>query len=362
MKVLFLTNIPSPYRVKFFNELNKKCDVTVFFEGVAAKNRNKSWQKDNIFNFTPIFAKGIAVNKEQFFCPQVINILRKKWDKIVLCGFSSPTVMLAILYLKLFRKPFYIEIDGATVQPESKIKHWFKTKLNSCAIGWFSSGKMADDYFLNYGAKKENIYHYPFTSLIKADILNEPPTQEEKQKLRKELGIAEDEIILGVGSFIERKGFNFLIEAVKDLSKDIGVYLVGGKAPKEYLELQKKYNLTNLHFVDFQDKNSLSRFYKVADLFVLPTLKDSWGLVINEAMAYGLPVITTDKCSSAFELIKEGENGYIVKAKDISALRIAIEKVFAGDYKNMRSKSLEIIKKYNIENMALEHCKVWGIK
>ena len=77
-------------------------------------------------------------------------------------------------------------------------------------------------------------------------------------------------------------------------------------------------------FVEFKRKEELAEYYKMADLFVLPTREDIWGLVINEAMAKGLPIITTDKCVAGLELIQNGMNGQIVKSDDISAIRDAV--------------------------------------
>ena len=99
----------------------------------------------------------------------------------------------------------------------------------------------------------------------------------------------------------------------------------------------------------------------MADLFVLPTREDIWGLVINEAMAKGLPVITTEKCGAGLELIQNGINGQIVKSDDISAIKDAIL-FWANQNEKARNrageKSLQAIKYYSIERMAK---KYWDI-
>lgn len=69
----------------------------------------------------------------------------------------------------------------------------------------------------------------------------------------------------------------------------------------------KENNLTQIHFEGFKTKEELAMYFKAADIFVHPTREDIWGLVINESMAYGLPVITTNKCVAGMELITNKE-------------------------------------------------------
>ena len=95
---------------------------------------------------------------------------------------------------------------------------------------------------------------------------------------------------------------------------------------------------------------------------VLPTREDIWGLVINEAMAQGLPVVTTNRCLAGLTLVENGENGYIVPVEDIEATKTAIEKVFEGDNASeFGKKSLEEIKNYTIERMAIEHRDIFEL-
>ena len=104
----------------------------------------------------------------------------------------------------------------------------------------------------------------------------------------------------------------------------IDFYIIGGEASEENRRYQEQHNLKNVHFIDFLNKNSLREYYNAADLFVLMTRGDTWGLVINEAMANGLPIITTDRCVAGVELVENGVNGYIIAVDDTDAL---VEKI-----------------------------------
>lgn len=88
---------------------------------------------------------------------------------------------------------------------------------------------------------------------------------------------------------------------------------------KEYV---KTNNLLNVYFVGYKDKKTVMEYLKASDIFVHPTSTDVWGLVINEAMACGQPIITTDMCIAGSALIEDGVNGYIVKVGDSEAIKI----------------------------------------
>ena len=99
---------------------------------------------------------------------------------------------------------------------------------------------------------------------------------------------------------------------------------------------------------------NLKKYYKMADVFVLPTREDIWGLVVNEAMAYGLPVVTTDKCNAGLELIQNGENGYIVSTDNYIELEEGIRKTLDHSLV-MGNNALLKIGDYTIERMAVDH-------
>ena len=358
MKVLYVTNIAAPYRVDFFNDLSKYCDLTVLFERKKAVDRNDEWY-NNAFSFNGIFLKSKNIGNEAAISFEVIKYLKQKYDLIILGGYSSPTAIIASLYMKFSKIPYILNADGGFINySERKINKFIKTFFISSAKYWLSSGKETNKYLVYYGANEKNIYNFPFTSLKESDILKEPISIEAKKKLKRNFNISYDKVILSIGQFIPRKGFDWMIEAYKDLDKSIGIYIIGGKPTNEYLKLKEKYKMNNLYFVDFQDKESILSWYRSADLFVLPTREDIWGLVINEAMSQGLPVITTNKCIAGLELIENGKNGYII---DIESEEILLEKTnlfFSLSNKKRKiimENCLNKINKYTLENMSAIH-------
>lgn len=363
MKILFITNIPSPYRVDFFNELGKNCELTVTFEKTTSTERDKSWGIYKFENFKGIFLKGVSLNTDTAICVGLKKIIKKgNFDRIICANISSPTTILAIKYMQRKKIPYIIESDGAFKKNGKGIKERIKKSIISRAQKCFSTNVANDEYFEFYGAKKENIVRYPFTSLFEKDILKAVPTKEEKAALKRELGIVENKVVLSVGQFIKRKGFDLLINSACDLSIDIGFYIVGGTPTEEYLKVVNEKNLTNVHFVGFLDKENLKKYYKAADVFAFPTREDIWGLVVNEAMANGLPIITTDRCGAGLDLVKENENGKIIPINDKDALTDAINEIFTKVLALFSENSLKKIRNYTIENMAEKHLAIFGEK
>jgi glycosyltransferase involved in cell wall biosynthesis len=166
-------------------------------------------------------------------------------------------------------------------------------------------------------------------------------------------------MVLAIGQMIHRKGFDVLLHAAKDLDPDTGIYFVGGEAKEAYIALTKELNLQHVHFLGFQKKDVLAKYYKASDVFVLPTREDIWGLVINEALAYGLPTITTDRCVAGLELIEDGINGYVVPVEDADALAEKIQAVLASDLEQMGKAALEKVRPYTLENMARTHAEIF---
>jgi len=362
IKVLFLVNIPSPYRVDFFNELGKLCELTVLFERGTSEERNINWHNNNFNNFQAIFLKGKKIKKNTALCFGVLKFLKRGlFDIFVVGGYSTPTGMLAIETLRQRKIPFILNSDGGIIKNDKRLNFLMKSHFIKSASYWLSTGEHTTKYLVHYGANKDNTFVYPFTSLKKTDILETPIHKKLKSEMKSKLRMKEDKVILSVGRFIDIKGFDILIKSSDKLPKNYGVYIVGGEPTQEYNDLKNRLNLSNLHFIDFKSKEDLKEFYLASDLFVLPTRGDIWGLVINEAMGKGLPIITTNKCVAGLELINDGDNGFIIPVNNSDALAMRITDVLEDQQilDEMAKSSLEKIEEYTIENMAKVHMNIF---
>lgn len=361
MKVLFLTNIPSPYRVDFFNELGKCCDLTVVFEKRVSSERNKNWQHSNFTSFNGVFLDGISVTTDTAFSLRGLSEIKKgKYDVIVSTNFSSVTGILQIAKMKLCKIPYCLEADGGFAGSGVGVKEKLKKAIISGAKRYFSTSSACDGYFMTYGAKGEQIVRYPFTSLQEEDVLPVALSQSEKLELRREIGMTEDKVIVSVGRFSYQngygKGFDTLVEVCRRLPKEYGVYIIGDEPTEEFVALKERYALDNLHFVPFMVKNELSKYYKAADMSVLLSRGEAWGLVINESMAKGVPVIATDACIAAQEMIENGQNGFVVAVNDPETVFEKIQEYCElGDTVRIQKACLTQAGKYTIQRMAQCH-------
>jgi glycosyltransferase involved in cell wall biosynthesis len=331
----------------------------------TAADRDRKWfLPDGDRSFGYFRLPGIRCGSDSAFNPSIVRRLTdKRYDIIVVCGYSSPTRVLAILYMKIKGIPFILNADGGFA---AKSEVWLKSRLKRLLIGsaryWLTSGIGGREYFRFYGADPEHTYIYPFTSVEQRDILPEPLGSEKKEQYKQMLGI-NDLLVLSVGQFIPRKGYDVLLKAwslVKNKNANL-VIIGGGPGKDSYLQMVNELELENVRIIGFTKKEELLQWYRAADLFVFPTRYDIWGLVVNEAMAQGLPVISTDGALAGLELICDGVNGYIVPAEDAGALASRMETVLSDDMlrRDMAIESIDVISSYTIENMARIHMEIF---
>lgn len=353
-KILYITNIPSPYRVNFFNELGRFVELTVLFEKAFSKSREKEWHQNNFENFKAYFLS--AKKKMHTWKKLNEHMSKEKYDFIVVGGYSTPIGMLSILLLKYRKIPFILNADGGFINNKERLIYKeVKKFFISSADFYLSSSRKTNGYLEYYGANSNTIYNYPFTSVYKKDILHLPTTIEEKHFLKEKLSINEEKVVIAVGKFIYSKGFDLLLKAANELPSNVGIYIIGGDVTKTYLSEINGNDLKNIHFIEFLNKESLNEYYKISDVFVLPTRSDVWGLVINEAMAKALPIITTDKCGAGIELIVDYENGFIIPDNNSELLAEKILEILENSLlkEYIEKENLKKINDYSIENMAL---------
>ncbi len=365
MKILFITNLPSPYRVDFFNVLGNYCELTVCYERQTATDRNRLWKGKQAVNFREIYAKGKPIGIDKSCGFGVINVIKSEnFDKLIIAGYASPSVMFAISYCRLHRIAYCIESDGAFFTNDTFLKRTIKKYFLCGAKLHFTTCDEHIRYLKSLGVPKDRINKYPFSSITEADMnCTNVSDMAEKMRLREKLGMKENNIILSVGRFsYDRgygKGYDTLLKAVQEIP-DVGVYIVGDEPTEEFNKMRRDMGVDHVHFVGFKEKSALQDYYAAADIFVLLTRGDVWGLVINEAMMHGLPVITTTRCNAGLEMVKEGESGFLVTPEDYKTVGMKISDLVKNPetLSAFSSSSRKIAEHYTIEQMVKVHMKV----
>lgn len=226
-KILYVTNLPAPYKVTFFNLLSKEVELTVVYEREKASNRDSKWKSDGKRSYEEIYLHGKELGMESSISLEIIDIIKKKrFDTILMNGYSSPTAVLAIAYMRIRRIKYALVCDGILPGKESAVKYLLKKFIISGSDFWLSSGELTNQQLIKHGAQKEKIYWYPFTSVSEADVIKEPYSKEE---FKKKIGCFAEKMILYVGQLIDRKGIDVLMEAYKRLNiPNTLLYIVGG--------------------------------------------------------------------------------------------------------------------------------------
>lgn len=358
-KILVLSSFPAPYRVAVFKGLSQKFELDVFFATDQDQNRSKDYfSKKDVLQYYVI-----SNMEDKKYFEMCVKKLRS-YDMVLAYDWYLGYAIKVELQCILNRIPYAINCDGAFIPERENLKTWIKKIAKGFLVRHaklcLSSGKFATAYFQYYGAKEERIVEHHFSSLYMEDILQEPVSNTNKIQKRKELGIDKEKMVLAIGQFVERKGFDVLLEAWKSFDTKYQLVIIGGGEQREsYQNIIKRNCYKHVSLMDFMPKEQVHQYYLAADLFVLPTREDVWGLVINEAMAVGLPVISTQRCNAAVELLDDAKNGYIVPVDDIMKLQYAIERILEKNETEIIKMSEESIKRiqgFTIENIVFNHC------
>jgi glycosyltransferase involved in cell wall biosynthesis len=328
-KVLFVFSHPAPYKVNLFNALAKLVDLTVIFERMHTSYSKLQYQNNPAFLFNYHFLKGFAVGKENHFSLGLIHHLKTHtYDVIIMNGYSSWTEMLTIRYLIKHKIPYVLAINGGVIRRDFFLKRWLKKTLISHARYYLSPSAKVDGYLLHYGARKSDIFYYPYGTIFQADILKALLTKKEKLSLRTRYQLPQTKLFVSVGQFIPRKNFLALLNLWRTMPMDHHLVLIGdGPLLSRYEQFIQRYRLTNVILKPFLPKPALLDVLKSADAFVLLSKEDIYGHVINEALSQALPVVASDVIISAQTLIQEGVHGYLVPLKNQQRQRQALMKV-----------------------------------
>jgi glycosyltransferase involved in cell wall biosynthesis len=211
------------------------------------------------------------------------------------------------------------------------------------------------ELYAHYGAPINRIFLFPFAVDNDYFIEQSRVYQPLKSELRRSLRIPTDAVVvLFVGKLVDRKRPLDVLRAVESLEfrDQTSVIFVGdGNLRPTLEEYARRQGVSNVVFAGFRNQAELPQFYAVADIFVLPSQEDPWGAVINEAMCFGLPVVTTNAVGASKDLVFHGENGFVYRAGDIQALRAALGTLIthADLRQKMGERSFEIISTWNYE-------------
>ena len=338
MRVALVTNICSPYRVPVWHELGKQVEALRVFVS-APKEPNRIWTisvpEDSTFECRVLPGKSLFLARQDWGVHWNPSIWRELGDfkptHIIVTGYETPTYLLTFAYSRLKRIPLVLwwgsHVYSSRVK-EGIIASVRKAILKS-ADAYITYGTLATRFLANIGIDLSAVVTGTNTAdtdqLIKGIEMYAQPS------------VAHEDVVrfLFVGQLIERKGVRELLEAFRHLPKGRAeLYIVGyGPLERELRSFAEAHGMVNVKFVGgTRTSYETARYYSMADVLVLPSLREVWGLVINEALAAGLWVLASKYSGAALDLIERApfDVGTVFDPRDqnsfIRALRVAMDK------------------------------------
>lgn len=361
MRIGFVTNLRAPYRTLQINEFLKIKDTVFNVYYTDNKNEGRTWRIDTEIKFNEIDLKGYRLfSKYGYINRGLFNIVNDN-DFIILGGYDQPSYILVSIICKIFNKPYVLLYDGISCDKIYKKENYIKKLLkkividNSKAI--MGNGQVSREYFLknfNYSADKI------FNQYLTVDISNLNNLYNNKELYRKEyrskLGIENNaKVLVYSGRLVEIKNIEAVIIALEKIKSEKIVFLItgGGKLQKTLMDTARKLGVKLIITGFISRQEELFKHYFAGDAFILPSVDEPWGLVVNEAMAAGLPVIVSNICGCSLDLVQDGVNGYIIDPYNIGDISDKIKRILLYDnYKEMGLQSRKIIKNWNFSSSA----------
>lgn len=355
-KLCWITDAPSPYKMEMFKCLAKYFDFTAIFVEKYNSIRDESWKNLDDGTIKTVYLYGDVLKNykilEEFSCNNEI---------LINSYYTNINSMMLVELFKKQKKLVFMDADGGMVVERPAIVKKIISFIMNRNQYFFSSSRITDEYFKYFGVKENKIYRYHFSSLSKRDIENNLKLREKSKEIKKELNIEERYVILSVGQQIERKGYDILTKAFVELGRnDVRLIVVGGQPLPIVQKILNENRFDNVTFVNYLEKNRLNKYFAIADIFALSTRYDIWGLVINEAMSFGLPIISSDKCVAAMEFSELFNNAIICNLNDTQCFKDSIDRLLKdGELRKMLgNNSLIGIKEYTVEKNAEDIYKI----
>lgn len=329
--------------MRFFNELAKKCDLTVLYEREKSSNRNTEWTKSEPRGYRLKYLRGIQLGREGAFSFGILKEIFSDYDSIIVGCYNSPVQMMAILTMRLFRIPYIVNLDGEPFLKGSGLKSSLKRFFLRGAKAYLTAGEKAAESLRKALGEVKTIPYY-FSSLSEQEL------REHREMMQEE----RSETILVIGQYFDYKGMDIALETAK-LDSTLKYKFVGMGSRTE-LFVKEHEIPDNVDIVPFLQKQELEQEYRNCAMLVLPSRQECWGLVVNEAASFGTPIVSTWGSGAAVEFLADEYPQYLAKPADAEDLLRCIRRLQKSDDKEeYREFLLRKSERYSIERNVKEH-------
>jgi glycosyltransferase involved in cell wall biosynthesis len=296
----------------------------------------------------------------RFIHPEVIAILRReRYDALIVHGYAHATEWMAFAGAWASHTPLFLRGESTLLGKRSVWRSLVKRLLLGGMLrritGALAIGTLNRAFYKSYGVPESRIFSVPYAVDNHRFQTEADRLRGSRSSLRDALGWPQDvPVILYAGKLIPKKRPDDLLEAYARISADHPAALVFLGDGSERDRLIRDAQLRGLKWVfvtGFVNQTEIVRYYAAADMLVLPSGHEPWGLALNEGMCVGLPVIASDAVGAAPDLVRQAENGFLYPVGDIDALTRALGTLLADPARRRRmgDRSREIVAAFSYE-------------
>ena len=342
-RLVLVTEIIAPYRVPVFNALAKHPGIdlhVIFLSENDPTLRQWNVPKDEIrFSHEVLssYRKRLAGYHLLVNWGVTSALERARPDAILCGGYNYIASWECLRFAQLQRIPFLLWVESTARDQRngrSLVESFKRAFLRRCS-GFVVPGKASREYLRSFGVAEHLIFTAPNAVDVAFYSRQAETVRTEQESRRRGLNLPQ-RYFLYLGRMVPEKGVFDLISAYGTLSSqtrtNLGLVMVGdGPARAELESRAAAFGQNGVRFAGFAQRDAASAYYGLADAFILPTHSDTWGLVVNEAMACGLPVIVSSAAGCVSDLVDEGWNGRVTQPGNISQLAVAMENLVQNE-------------------------------
>ena len=358
--VVYWNNKPAPYMVERFNAVADRGNLNfeAWFNDRSTKDR--TWVVDErTWRFKYRYLPALTFRSERYRFP--LALISRSLPDILVSLYAEPSFLCGwgIGRLRGLRHALWVEVTFDRWVRRSWWKELIKRYVFSHVRGIITVGEDGRRFARRYNAPDERIFYARHTVDVEHFSSGRSAALPDREKFRAELCLGGVTFVY-VGRLWWGKGVNYLLDAFAEVQQrlqdsTVSLLLLGDGADERKLREQcRRKSIQNVVFAGFKQKPELPPYYAASDVFVFPTLGDPYGLVVDEAMACSLPIISTSEAGEIRDRVEEAVNGYIVPPEDPLALADKMQ-LLARDPEaraRMGAASFEKIKDHTPEGWA----------
>ena len=365
-RIVIITEIIAPYRIPVFNALAQhdgmELHVIFLAENDCTQRQWMVYKEEIRFPYQVLRSWRRRVGRHSFLLNwgAEVALQQAEPDFIICGGYNYFASWQSMSWAQRNGVPFGLWSESTTrdFRGGRMLVEFLKMKFLRNCDAFVVPGRSSGEYLRTYGVSEEMIFTAPNAVDTQLFARKAAVVRSDAATHREALGLPA-RFFLFVGRLVPEKGVFDLLNAygalAPELRKEIGMVFVGdGAARSTLLQRAAAINPGCIQTVGFAQREQLPAYYALADVFVFPTHTDPWGLVVNEAMACGLPVISSNAAGCAADLVESGWNGRVFSTGDVRQLASLMDELGrdADQRSAMGQRSNERIQQYSPEAWA----------